>query len=501
MRISNGLRIAFCVGVPQWLAPFGRPNRLLALLMGLSGLAILRLGLATAGSSEEVAAVVNGEKIFVQDIDVPSRRKITQLREELHALAARTIERLIDEHLQARTTNLPSPQPAPVTNDAIRAFREAQIEDFEGPTAPGGTARDPAVQQAAIRHYLEQRAREATEAETRRRLRENHHIEIFLPQAHEIERPSPPERKVAQVNGVVLRAAELEQGAALSLYRLRGELYRERRRNLAAAIEDLLLTQEANLRGITRQALVGQLTNEATVTDEDIRAFIETEHQAGRPVPTAERARLYLAFRAAYRQHKALVDRLYAASDIQIMLKEPVAPRLAVSEAQAPTLGPHDGPRLVVYTNYRCGPCRLAHAEIDRLRTEDPTVQVVFHDFIPVYDPVATEAAGLARCAAQLGAFERMRSELLAREPPEFGKVWYEGTALFMLTEKLEIDATAFAQCLASADVGRAIEHDTARARQLGFDETPAFLVEGMPLSGMQSASRLGRTLRTGKRH
>jgi protein-disulfide isomerase len=468
--------------------------------MGL-GLAILIPGLATASSNEEVAAIVNGEKIFIHDIDVPSRGKISKLLEELHALAARTIERLIDEHLQARTTNLPTPQPAPVTDDAVRAFREAQIEDFEGPTAPGRTAFDPAVQQAAIRHYLEQRAREAAEAETRRRLREKHHIEIFLPEAHEIERPSPPARKVAQIDGVALSATELEQAAALWLYRLRGELYRERRRNLDTAIEDLLLTQEAHLRGITRQTLVGRLTNEATVTDEDIRAFIETERQAGRQVPTLERARLYLAFRAAYRQHKALVDRLYAAADIQIMLKEPVAPRLALPEADAPTLGPHNGPRLVVYTNYRCGPCRLAHQEIDQIRAKDPTVQVSFHDFIPVYDPVATEAAALARCAAQLGAFERMRSELLAREPPEFGKIWYEDAALPPLAGKLGIDATAFTQCLASGDVGRAIEHDTAQARQLGFDEAPAFLVEGMPLSGMQSATRLARTLRLGKRH
>jgi protein-disulfide isomerase len=468
--------------------------------MGL-GLAVFIPGLATAASSDEVAAIVNGAKIFVHDIDVSSHAKITKLREELHALAARTIERLIDEHLQTRTTNLPTPEPAPVTGDAIRAFREAQIEDFEGPTAPGRTARDPAVQQAAIRHYLEQRARETADAETRRRLREKHHIEILLPEAHEIERPLPPERKVAEVGGVALRAADLEQTAALWLYRLRGELYRERRRNLDTAIENLLLTEEANLRGITRQSLDGRISNEALVTDEDIRSFIEGERQAGRLVPTPERARLYLAFRAEYTERKVLVERLYETSTIQIMLKEPMPPRLPVFDADTPTLGPHNGPRLVVYTNYRCGLCRLAHQEIDHLRAKDQTVQVILHDFIPVYDPVATAAAGLARCAAQFGAFDGMRSELLAREPPEFGKVWYEDATLVLLAGKLGMDATAFTECLASADVGRAIEHDTARARQLGFDEAPVFLVEGMPLSGVQSAARLARTLRLEKRH
>ena len=104
-------------------------------------------------------------------------------------------------------------------------------------------------------------------------------------------------------------------------------------------------------------------------------------------------------------------------------------------------------------------------------------------------------------CRPNRGVFEQMRSELLARERPEFGKVWYEDAALLLLTAKLGMNAAAFTQCLASADVVRAIEHDTARARQLGFDEAPAFLVEGTPLSGMQSTTRLARMLRLGKRH
>jgi hypothetical protein len=228
MSTSNCQLIPLSAGIRRCLARLGIYGLLLLTRLGV---AVFIPGIATAASSEEVAAIVNGAKIFVRDIDVSSHAKITKLREELHALAARTIERLIDEYLQART-NSPMSQPAPVTDDAIREFREAQIQDFEGPTVPGRTARDPGVQQSAIRYYLEQRARETAEAETRRRLREKHHIEIFLPEPHEIERPLPPEGKLAEIDGIALRAADLEQAAALWLYRLRGELYRERRRNL-----------------------------------------------------------------------------------------------------------------------------------------------------------------------------------------------------------------------------------------------------------------------------
>ena len=453
-----------------------------------------------AAPAVDVAALVNGQKILLEEIDAPSHAKIATLREELTTLARRTIDRLVDARLrtQASDSELHSPAPAPVTEDEIRDFRKSRAEDFEGPFAPAGATRDQAVEHAAIRHYLEHKAREAAEAEARRRLRHTHKVEILLPEASALEQPLPPRREVARIGGAPIRAAKFEQAAALALYRLRGELYHERRRNLEAAIEDLLITQEARRRGISKQRLLAETTKEATVSDEEVRAFIETERAAGRSIPTAERARPYLKFRKAHARRSALLDKLRANAHIEILLKEPATPRLPVVEAGAPALGPPTGPRLIVYTNYRCTPCRAVHREVDRLRHVDPTVRVVFRDFIPAYDPVASEAARLSRCAAQLGAFERMRSELLGREPPAFGLSWYQADALPSLAGKLGIAPSAFMQCLSSAKTREVIERDTAHARELGFEEAPAFVADGVPLSGMQSAKNLARALQQG---
>jgi protein-disulfide isomerase len=457
---------------------------------------MLMAGLSTAPMAE-VAATVNGQAILVREIDTPSSAKITKLQEELRARAARAIDRLVDDRLRALAPTTPalSPSPAPITEEEIRAFRASRTEDFTGPLAPGGAARDPAVERAAIRYYLEQHARATAEVEVRRRLREGHTVELFLPDVREIEQVLPAEREVARVDGVSIRAAELERAAALPLYRLRGEIYRERRRNMEAAIENLLLTQEARRRGVSQQALLAKVSAGVTVSDEEVHAFIEAEQAAGRPVPTAERARPYLEFHKAYTRRQALLDQLRAVARIESLLKEPAAPRLPVVEAGAPGLGAQAGPRLVVYTNYRCTPCRAVHREIDRLLAADRTVRVVFRDFIPVYDPVATGAARLSRCAARLGAFARMRSELLTREPPAFGQPWYEEAALPSLASKLGIDPPAFRQCLFSAEIREAIERDTTHALELGFEEAPAFVAEGVPLSGLQSASGLARAL------
>jgi protein-disulfide isomerase len=446
-------------------------------------------------AEEEVAAKINGQAIPLAEIDAPSRPKIVRLHQALTDEAARALDRLIDRQLQA-SSEAKSPSPKPVTDEAIRAFRSSRPEDFEGPFAPLETRRNPAVEQPAIRHYLTQKTLETAEAVARRRLREGHAIKILLPDGPKLERPLPPIRTVALVDDTPIAAETLEQAAALRLYRLRKEIYLERQRRLETAVENRLLSGEARRRGIPTEELLARITRDAKVGDKELNAFLESERAAGRPVSDPDRARQYLAFRKAYARRAALVKKLRNSARVEILLEEPSPPRLPMIEANAPVLGAQDGQRLIAYTNYRCTPCRAAHREIDRLLAAQRNVRVIFRDFIPVYDPVANEAARLSRCANRLGAFGRVRSELLTRNPPAFGETWYKDDALRSLAGRLGIDPDALVQCLSSPEIGEAIERDTAEARELGFEEAPSFVVQGIPLSGMQSAKSLAEFLR-----
>ena len=459
-------------------------------------LLVLMAGSNVAFAAEVAAARINGQTLPLSEIDAPSRLTIIQLREALVAQAARTIDRLVDRQLQASTCAANAPSPKPVTDEAIRVLRDKRAVDFEGPFAPTETAGNPAVAQPAIRYYLEQKALEAEKTAAHRQLREDHAIKVLLPEGWELEQALPPERPVALVDGDPIPAAALEQAAALALYRLRTEIYLERQRNMETAIENRLLVEEARRRRVSTEALLAETTQDVAVSNEELNAFIEAERAAGRTVSSPERARPYLEFRKAHARRTALIDRLRAAARIEILVTEPATPSLPVIEADAPALGEPAGLRLVVYTNYRCDPCRTTHREIDRLLAVDRHVRVIFRDFIPVYDPVADEAARLSRCADRFGAFARMRSELLARDPPAFGEVWYQENALPILAGKLGIDSAAFSQCLSSTETRKAVERDSAQARDLGFEEAPSFVAQGIPLSGMQSAESLAGFLR-----
>jgi protein-disulfide isomerase len=434
----------------------------------------------------------------MREVDAPSQAKLDKLHAELHALVTTTVNGLIDDRICKGAAAADAPTAAAISDEAVRKYQESHRQDFEVPTAPGAVADNPAVAQQAVRHLLEQHAREAAAAETCRRRRQTHAIEYRIPSADALDRPLPAAQAVADIDGKPLPAADVERAAALRLYRLRGEIVRERQRNLEPLVDELLLAREAARRKTSVAALAAELAALQPVTETELDAFIEAERAQGRPAPARDRARPYLEFQQTYARRAALLSQLRAAARIEVLLPESLAPLLPLDEAGAPALGPAKGQRLVVYSNYRCRPCRASHAELDRLRRGDASVRIVFRDFVPVYDPVATEAAHLVRCAAMLDAFAPMRETLLAREPPPFGSNWFSAEALPGLARAVGIDPARFTACTVDPTVRAQIESDSAHARALGFDEAPAFVAEGVPLSGMQDAEGLARAIREG---
>jgi hypothetical protein len=457
-----------------------------------SCVAALAVALAPAARAQvgDAAARIGDETLPLSRVDAASGGKTQQILRRLHQVASRALDALIDARLLADAGPASEAPPA-IPEEEIDAFRAERAEDFEGPFAPGGAARDPAVQRAAIRHYLESQALERARAARLASLRARHRIEPLLPDASELASPLAPDRPVARIDGQPLRAGALETRAALRLYRLRGELARERLRQAEALIEERLLEREAARRGTDVASLLAAETR--APDDADIRAFQERERAAGRPVPVAERARPYLAFRARHAARERLLEAARSRDAVTLYHSEPAPPRLPVETAGAPSLGPADGARLVVYGNYGCEVCRAVQPEIDRLLATSGEVRVVFRDWIPQYDPAAREAAALARCADRQGGFAAMRDALLAAPPPGFGG----GFDLPALAARAGLDEQALRACI-GGDVQRAIDADTRRARALGFESAPAFVAEGIPLSGAQSAAGLARALREG---
>jgi protein-disulfide isomerase len=100
--------------------------------------------------------------------------------------------------------------------------------------------------------------------------------------------------------------------------------------------------------------------------------------------------------------------------------------------------------------------------------------------------PGALQAAHVANCAADQGAFWPMHSRLFGGQA---SREWGAGGAADLATMlgyagDLAIDRDALAQCVENSRHAAQIEADVRDAVGRGINSTPAFLVNGQPVFG-----------------
>ena len=106
---------------------------------------------------------------------------------------------------------------------------------------------------------------------------------------------------LASVNGKAITGAEVEKTIAADLAKLEGQIYELKKAKLDALIDEQLLAQEANKRGITTAALLqAEVTSKSsTATDEEVAVYYG-----------ANQAKLQKDLNA-WRDPNGLVDRLH----------------------------------------------------------------------------------------------------------------------------------------------------------------------------------------------
>jgi protein-disulfide isomerase len=88
-------------------------------------------------------------------------------------------------------------------------------------------------------------------------------------------------------------------------------------------------------------------------------------------------------------------------------------------------------------------------------------------------------AAEAAECAADQDKFWEYHNLLYTNQ-----RMGFTPENLAKLAEELDMDTTAFEQCLAEIPAEKALEQDIRLGQVMGVRGTPAFLVNGVPLAG-----------------
>jgi protein-disulfide isomerase len=261
-------------------------------------------------------------------------------------------------------------------------------------------------------------------------------------------------------------------------------LYEIRSRALKQMASEQGLEAEAAKQSLQREELLRrELEKRASVTPEEVKAFYEQNKQRygqrtfeqleapiKRQLEQQKRQKEMEAYFESLRQSVGFEERL-----------EP--PRFKIA-GDGNARGPADAPvTLVEFSDYECPFCKNAEAVVAEVLERYPTqVRFVYRHFpLDQIHKQARTAALAAECADAQGKFWEYHQALFEGAPK------LAEADLKTYADAVGLDRAAFDPCLAQQQPMATIGNDIDAGDKAGVRGTPAFFVNGLPLSGGRS--------------
>lgn len=293
--------------------------------------------------------------------------------------------------------------------------------------------------------------------------------------------------RLADVNGAVITAQDVDRAGGRQLFRLSQQLYNLQRQTLDELINAQLLREEAKRQGVSVEVLLKQEVNTKVlpVTEEDIVAL----YKANRERIPVELDKVRNQIRDVISEQKLKTQRtlftqsLRERAKIVTYLKPPPIHRVDVLTNGAPAKGEESAPvKIVKFEDFECPFCKTVQSTLaDLLKKYEGKVRLVHKDLpLEAIHPQATLAAEAARCAGDQGKFWQYH-DVLYSKAPKLGSAELKGYA-----KELGLDTASFDKCLGSGRHKAAVQKDLNEGAKLGLTGTPSFFINGRELSGAQ---------------
>ena len=292
-----------------------------------------------------------------------------------------------------------------------------------------------------------------------------------------------PPGAAATVAGRPIAVEEVDELVRPQLMELRAREHQLRTQALDTLVARALIEKEAETRGITAEALyASEGEAKAVVTDDEAKAYYAANKARMGTLAEADalaQIKTGLGQQREGERRAALARQLRAKYEVRVLL-EPY--RVPVEVAGAPVRGNPAAPVTIVeFSDFQCPFCVRARPTVQRVReTYGDRVRFVFRHFPLDFHLQAEKAGEAAACAGDQGKFWEMHDLLWANN----AKLQPEDLKGHAAT--LGLDPGTFAECLASGRHAGLVERDVEAGRAYGVSGTPAFFVNGRPLTGAQ---------------
>jgi protein-disulfide isomerase len=295
--------------------------------------------------------------------------------------------------------------------------------------------------------------------------------------------PAAPAVVAAEINGQEITVEELDEFVKDELFsratsdQQSAKLYEVRSQAIDRMLNNRALEDAAGAEGLTPdEYLTQRMEVRGEISDEEIATFYEehTDQMSGSSLEdTKDRIAQFLMTQRA----TELVAELRAQAGAVVHL-EPT--RIEV-DATGPSMGPDDAAVTIIeFSDFQCPYCQRVVPTLHQIMEKYPEqVRVVFRH-LPLHriHARAQAAAEASACADDQGKFwdyhdlvfennRQLADEDLERYATEAG---------------LEMDD--YRQCVADRKFQQEVEADANTAQSLGLSGTPAFFVNGIPLTG-----------------
>lgn len=304
-----------------------------------------------------------------------------------------------------------------------------------------------------------------------------------------------PKATVASVDGTPITEGELMIEAKPSLVAVENKFAEEAHAQKLSALDRLvekrLLEARAKKEGVTVEALLDREVSRKVPepAEQLLQAVYDQTKTTGQALPPFPEVKgeiaAFVKGKTTQELRQQLLARLRAEAKVESFL-----PPLLLSKvdfkADGPSRGDAGAPVTIVeFSDYECDYCARAEGAVRRVLDEyKGRVRLVHQAFPLTIHPRAPKAAEAAFCAGEQGRYWEMHDSLITRQGA-LGVDDLKGRA-----RALQLEVPRFDACLDSGRMAPVVLASKKLGEGLGVNSTPAFFVNGRPLTGAQPFER-----------
>ena len=435
-------------------------------------------------SLPETLAVVNGVKITSNDIKKATGESVSQLQQQVIDARKRELDLLINSKLLALEAKKRGITTVKLLDQEVmgkvKKPGQAEAQSFyEQNKARIKGAFSEVVDD--IVGYLFEQAQQEEAKKFADSLRAANDVKVLVTAVTPPATPAERSRVFATIKGEKITSGDVEDSLLPLIFEVQQQVYKLRSDELELSINDTLLTQEAQKRQITTNALLDAEVKAKPVTGQQVQTFYDQnkDRVSGDFAQTKDAIRQYLEQAEVRQAERAFVEKLRAVATIQTFLVVPESPVFSISTTDQPSLGKADAPvTIIAFTDYQCPSCAAIHPELERLVKEyGDKVRLVTRDFPLSQHTEAFKAAEAAEAARDQGKYWEYIQILLRNQSA------LTVDKLKSYASELALDRARFDSALDSGKFAESVQRDIEEGMRLGINGTPTIFINGRRVS------------------